>query len=243
MLKKNHMEQIPVFAFNSVYVTESTLSIGPDGLNKDLDDFDFKLSKPLHRMENYKKMLHSFKKLLKQKLKVYAPEEESPFSAKVNELTELISPYTYWELWTSSEYCSFSREEIAVIKMVRKAGNIKYASVPGIDSVKLNEILIKVMRKLKYTNTLSDYNWWIVAQQKLTSRKELFLNAPLNTLKNSIPMRVLSVLCYLGETLNEILSQTSEKELLRTKRMGKKGLLELKDLLGKFDCLDRLRSI
>jgi hypothetical protein len=238
------MKRIPTFAVNNEVRSISTFAVNPKSFDSDFADYEFERLRPSQGFEEFKKLISTIKNHFDLTIKRYDIQREMAIhSRRLKDLDELLSPFDYWEIWTSSEYCSFSHEEVKVINAFRKEGSIKIASAKtGLTVSKINAILSKATRKLKYNSTMYDYKWWLSNQQLMLNRKDLFLNAPLDTLKNSIPMRVLSVLCYIGNTLGEILAKVTEKELLSMRRMGKKGIKELKTVLHKYDCLDHLKT-
>jgi hypothetical protein len=238
------MKKTPTFTANKDFRALSRFSVGPERFDSDFTDYEFERLRPSQGFEEFKKLISTIKNHFDVTIKRYDIQRETAIhSQRLKDLNKLLSPFNYWEIWTSSEYCSFSHKEVMVINTFRKEGSIKIASTKtGLSISKINAILSKVFRKLKYNSTMYDYNWWLSNQHLMLNRKDLFLNAPLDTLKNSIPMRILSVLCYIGDTLGEILAKVTEKELLSMRRMGKKGLRELKTVLHRYDCLDYLKT-
>jgi hypothetical protein len=238
------MKRTPTFTVNNEFRAVSTFTVNPKNFDSDFADYEFERLRPSQGFEEFKKLISTIKNHFDLTIKRYDIQREMAIhSQRLKDLNELLSPFDYWEIWTSSEYCSFNHKEVTVINAFRKEGSIKIVSAKtGLTVSKINAILSKVARKLKYNSTMYDYKWWLSNQQLMLNRKDLFLNAPLDTLKNSIPMRILSVLCYIGDTLGEILAKVTEKELLSMRRMGKKGLRELKTVLHKYDCLDHLKT-
>jgi hypothetical protein len=239
------MEKIPILTINKNFRSLSTFSVNPQCFNSEFEAYEFERLRPSQGFGEFKDLICSIKKHFNLKIRQYDSQREIAIhSQRLKDLNELLFPFSYWEIWTNSEYCSFNPREVSVINVFRKEGSIKAtSSKTGLSVAKINAILSKVIRKLKYCSTLYDYRWWLSNQHQMLNRKDLFLNAPLDTLKNSIPMRILSVLCYIGDTLGEILTKVTEKELLSMRRMGKKGLRELKTILDKYDCLDHLKTI
>lgn len=239
------MNSLPTLTVTESFKPLSTFSIGPDGLTSDFEKFELERLRHSYGFEAYKEVLNCLKNHFIRSVKQYSIQYTSELSSvRLKKFNELLAPFSYWEIWSSSEYCSFSTIEIAVINACRKKASMSaVAFATDLSTPKLNSILYKITRKLKISSTQDDYNWWLCNQHHMLDRKELFLNAPINTLKNSIPIRILSVLSYVGDTLKEILSKVTEEELLTMKRMGKKGLAELKVVLAKYECLDQLRQI
>jgi hypothetical protein len=237
------MERTPILTINEDFRALSVFSVNPESFNLDFEDYEFKRLRPSLGFEEFKELICTIKKHFNSTLKQYDNQRERViYSERLKKLNELLVPFGFWEIWTSSEYCSFSPREVKVINAFRKEGSIKIVSIKtGLTITKINTILSKTVRKLRYSSTMYDYRWWLSNQHQMLDRKDLFLNAPLDTLKNSIPIRILSVLCYIGDTLGEILAKVTEKELLSMRRMGNKGLSELKTILDKYGCLDCLK--
>lgn len=236
------MGKIPVFTINRKVNALSSYTVGIKGPNFELERLD--IGNSVDQFDRFLCVVADIKSQFERSVKQHSLKKiKLTYHRQHSTLYKLLEPFSYWALWSNSEYCSFNELEIKIISTYLKVQNIKIcASLLQLAPEKAETVFRKCIFKLKQNNTFSDYRWWLSNQLQQTNRKDLFLNAPLMTLNNKIPMKTLSILCRLGSSLADVLGKTSEIELVSIKGIGNKGIKELKEILEKFDCLDQLRS-
>lgn len=165
----------------------------------------------------------------------------------VRALLLVIKPYSAsWHEWIESGACFLNPKEIMIINNYLVTGSHHGASIElGITEGAASSILRKAKRRLqwgypKYQQWLTEIlleNHEIITYE---SEQDKFLNSPLSFL--SIPNPLKAKFSLLAEnTMNEILTNYSEKDLYRFRSFGKKNMEEFKNVLKGNNCLQFLK--
>lgn len=166
---------------------------------------------------------------------------------KVEELIAALDPYAdTWSEWIESGACFLNSKEITVISNYVLTGTHQLSgSELRITPETAASILKKAKMRLKWG--LPKYKEWLTERLleshqiiKYESEQDRFLNSPLAFL--SLPPMLKTRLNSICEdTMNDILTKYSEKEMQCLRSFGKKNITEFKNVLKANNCLHLLR--
>lgn len=208
-------------------------------------DNNFPTIPSLDSIEDFARLLSIIKSDTKNILTEYnIIEKNSKKHSKLEELNSLLAPFgDQWDAWANGHHSYFSRIEILIVNTYIRVPNIQeVAKEIDISPSRVEVILKKVMRRLKYPKTQSAFQEGMEIKKSNPMLKDDFLNTPIENLRTIIPSSLRSILGSSGETMAEILAITSEKELFRLRGFGKTKLVHLKEILKEYDCLDLLKK-
>lgn len=167
---------------------------------------------------------------------------------KVEELIAALDPYAdTWSEWIESGACFLNSKEITIISNYLLTGSHHISSTElNITTEAAASILKKAKRRLQWDSF--KYKEWLTERLlekhqiiKYETEQDRFLNSPLAFL--SLPSTLKARLNYTcEETMNDILTKYSEKDMLRFRSFGKKNMEEFKKVLKANDCLHLLRQ-
>lgn len=203
------------------------------------------IQQPLDSVQDFSRLLSLIKSDTKNILTEYnIIEKNVKKSSKLEELNSLLAPFgDQWDTWANGHHSYFSRMEILVVNSYVRVPNIQeVAKEIDISPSRVEVILKKVMRRLKYPKTQSTFQESLEIKKSNPMLKDDFLNTPIENLRTIIPSSLLSNLSGSGETMNEILTTTSEKELFKLRGFGKTKLVQLKEILKEYGCSELLNK-
>lgn len=175
------------------------------------------------------------------KMKVSTPIQ------KVKELIAILDPYAdLWDEWTSSGACFLTYDDIRIIQNFLLTGS-HYSSVEELDISLVTAVsrLNKIKLRLQWYRP--KYNLWLT-ERLLTqsgiitysSPLDYFLNSPFEFLKMPLPLKNKLRFC-MAETMQELLDNHSEEDLLRYRTVGTKTIHDFKNYLIYNNCLHLFR--
>ncbi len=166
---------------------------------------------------------------------------------KLHRLEQVLDLYVgYWDEWKSSSGCFLNEREVKSIdSYFEYKTHSVYARDLGITPSRVSAIYNKALRRLENNHHL--YRHWIANKiftkaglHSLLEGSDQFLMLPMHEHKMSKKLYLL--LSVEADNLSELLTRYTENQLSRMRGLGKKRMIELKNLLEKHSCLDRLRN-
>ena len=137
----------------------------------------------------------------------------------------------------------FSRKEIVIVSSYLRVANIQEVAIETeYTKDQVETTLKKVIRRLRYPKTHETFEEAVEAKKTNIILKDDFLNTPLENLRTILSTSILSTIGNDGGTMAEVLEKTSERQLLLYRSFGKTKLIQLKEVLKEYDCLDLLKK-
>lgn len=172
----------------------------------------------------------------------------SKISKKKRELIDALAPYSdMWEEWIESGACFLNEKELMIIRNYLSSGSFQGVSEElNITQGTAATILKKSKQRLRWS--YSKYQAWMTERLledhqiiNYSSDVDRFLNSPLAHLKISHDLK--NRLSLLGkQTIQEILSSYSVKDLMRFRLIGAKVINDFEELLKENNCLHLLSN-
>ncbi len=171
---------------------------------------------------------------------IYFPKQAN----RLIELKPLMFQFNiHWDEWSNSNYCNLSSEEIQVVNLYRKKGDLfKVGEQLGLSYDLSLTYLSKAIRKLKTSQSTTLFQKWKDFKHLDSQKPDEFLDVPLEGLHHIFPNRVYFALQLFGKNMREVLEKVTLEELHKHRNFGIKAENELRAILKKYQCLRFLKK-